>query len=119
MITGPRVGKGSGGSAVMEYAVFIIIILMALYFMKTPILRAFHGRWKTAGDSFAFGRQYDPKGTAACTRDTATRRWYDERCFDNRRSVCDTQAGDAAIAACERGIILSCTANCGEAENSP
>ena len=107
--------RASRGRSIIEYAVLVIIILTALYFMKGPILHALYGRWKTAGDSFAFGRQYDPKGTSACTHVTLsdnTGIWYDERCFDSRRGACD-RSGDAdAVAACEQGIMNGCTANC-------
>ena len=99
-----------------RFLLLVIIILTALYWMKPQILRALYGRWKTAGDSFAFGRQYDPKGTSACTRfhDATTDMWYDERCFDSRRGPCDALSDESAAAACEKGVILGCSANCGD-----
>ena len=108
----PSTLLGASGHAVIEYAVFIIIILTALYFMKGPILHAFYGRWKATGDSFAFGRQYDPKGTTACTHDTNSDVWYDERCFDNQRGPCDQMTDDSAAAACEQGIMSGCIMDC-------
>ncbi|MDO8675279.1 MAG: hypothetical protein Q7K71_04080 [Candidatus Omnitrophota bacterium] len=104
------------GRAVIEYALLIAIILAALFWMKGPIVRAFYGRWKTAGDSFAFGRQYDPKRTVECAHDTATRTWYDERCFDNGRRACVTAVD---VAACEAGIIQGCSGNCREPNSDP
>lgn len=104
------------GRAVIEYALLITIILAALFWMKGPIVRAFYGRWKNAGDSFAFGRQYDPKRTVECAHDTASRTWYDERCFDNGRRACSAAVNAAA---CEAGVIQSCADNCREANNNP
>ncbi len=105
--------KNSNGSSVTEYAVLIIIILTALYWMKGPIARTFYGRWKTAGDSFAFGRQYDPQRTVECayyaSPDGASKVWYDERCFDNRRGVCVTAVD---VAMCEAAVIQGCSGNC-------
>jgi len=100
----------SDGRAVIEYVLLVIIILMALYWMKGPIVRAFYGRWKTVGDSFAFGRQYDPKRTVECAHDTASGMWYDERCFDNGRRACTD-------AACEALVIGQCLGNCKEAND--
>jgi len=110
------------GRALMEYVVLIIIILTALYWMKGPIARAFYGRWKATGDSFAFGRQYDPKGTMACTRyklSDQTWVWADERCFDGGRRVCDALRSASAVVACEDGLITQCAANCQEANDDP
>ena len=98
------------GRVLIEYAVLVIVILAALFWMKGPILRAFYGHWKAAGDSFAFGRQYAPGDTVDCARDTASGNWYDQRCFDNDRRAC--AIGNAA---CEEGVIGRCTANCNEA----
>jgi len=95
----------------------VIIILTALYWMKGPIVRAFYGRWKTIGESFAFGRQYDPKRTVECARDTASGTWYDERCFDNGRRACDALANENDIAGCEAGVIRQCSENCREAND--
>ena len=112
--------ENKNGRALIEYAVLIIIILTALYWMKGPIARTFYGRWKTTGDSFAFGRQYDPKRTTECGHyykiTDKTWVWADERCFDSGRSVCAT-AVDVAV--CEAGVIQGCSGNCGEANTDP
>ena len=113
-----RSRRASRGRAVIEYAVLIIIILTALYWMRPQIVRAFYGRWKTVGDSFAFGRQYDPKRTIECAHYASTNltTWYDERCFDSGRRACVTAVD---VAACEEGIISGCSGNCGEANTDP
>ena len=116
MTTRPWATRNKNGRAVIEYVLLIIIILAALFWMKGPIVRAFYGRWKTAGDSFAFGRQYDPKRTVECAHDTATGTWYDERCFDNGRRACATAVDEAV---CEAGVIQGCSGNCGEANSGP
>ncbi len=111
--------SGKNGRAVIEYALLIIIILAALFWMKGPIVRAFYGRWKATGDSFAFGRQYDPKRTVECAYDTASRLWYDERCFDNGRRACDALTDEVAVALCEANVIRQCSNNCGDANSNP
>ncbi len=117
MTTRRWVTKNKNGRAVIEYAVLIVIILAALFWMKGPIVRAFYGHWKTAGDSFAFGRQYDPKRTVECAHYSLpdnTWVWADERCFDAGRPAC---ADAADTAACEAAVIQGCSGNCGEAND--
>ncbi len=98
------------GFGMIEYTVLIVIVMVALYFMRGQIQGAFFGRWKTAGDSFGVGRQYDPGRTNECSYfndfDTNTGIatgdgfWYDQRCFENIRSRC--AVGDTV---CEKKLI--------------
>ncbi len=107
----------------IEYAMLIMIILSALLVMSGPIKRAFFGRWKTSGDSIAFGRQYDPKKTDSCVHYQGTAGtmdiWYDDRCFDAHRPQCLAAVGDLAIVACEEAIMMgTCkTVYCDDAKN--
>ena len=122
MTTKQWAATNNKGRALIEYAVLIIIILAALYWMKNPIWRAFNGRLKTVGDSFAFGRQYAPKATRECGHyklldDTWV--WADERCFDAKRVACDTLTDESAVAACEAGAVQQCTGGCEEANDNP
>ena len=73
------------------------------------------------GDSFAFGRQYDPKETVACAhyynKDNGKDVWYDQPCFDVGRlaAACDAMATDAAIQGCEEDVMAGCVKSCDEA----
>ena len=51
------------GSFITEYALFIAIAAVALILMSIYIKRSLSGRWRDAGDSFGYGRQYDPAVT--------------------------------------------------------
>ena len=46
------------GSLSLEYAILIAIIVAALVGMSFYFQRALNGKWREAGDSFGFGRQY-------------------------------------------------------------
>lgn len=51
------------GQATVEYAVAIAVITAALLGMAIYTKRALTGRWRSVGDTFGFGRQYDPQAT--------------------------------------------------------
>ncbi len=68
----------------MEYLILMSILLTSLYTFKGPILRAIAGKWKSSGDQFGHGRQFNPADTVECAFDPIyTNRWYDVTCFDN------------------------------------
>ena len=48
------------GLSTIEYAVLIAVIVAALVGMSFYIKRALSGKWRDVGDSFGFGRQYEP-----------------------------------------------------------
>ncbi len=54
----------------MEYVILIVMIISVLLVMRKPIARVFFGRWKSLGDGFSQGQQYDPTlgGTVECGR---------------------------------------------------
>ena len=84
-------------ASTIEYAVLIIMILTSLFVMKDLFLRYFNGRWKSSGDTFAWGRQHKPGGTTACAYAQLTPTygvWYDETCYDRAVTLC--AAGDVA-----------------------
>ena len=79
------------GASIMEYMALLMLLMGALYIFQFYIVRGLSGRWKKAGDAFAYGRQYDPrpwgnmgsgKGTLACFWDVNTNDWISESCFD-------------------------------------
>ena len=49
----------SRGQTALEYAALIAIVSAALVGMSLYTRRALSGRWKTVGDAFGFGRQYE------------------------------------------------------------
>lgn len=51
----------------IEYAVLIAIVVAALVGMSVYIKRSLCGKWRQAGDTFGYGRQYDPSTTTAVT----------------------------------------------------
>ena len=118
METRPSFLKGKSGRGMIEYAVLAIIILMALFWMKDPILRAFYGRWKSTGESFAFGRQYAPGDSVECDHDTKLNVWYDRRCYENKRPPLPCAADDAVCAKQEDDAMNGeCKDNCKEAND--
>lgn len=48
-------------STVIEYMVVIFFILAAFFIFQHYILRGLSGRWKSVGDVFGHGKQYDPR----------------------------------------------------------
>ena len=73
--------------SVIEYAVLFIIIIGAFLLMRDRIQRAIFGNWGQAGQSFAFGRQYDPQKTIECSFDEQLNLWYDRNCAESKN--CD------------------------------
>ena len=48
------------GTLSLEYAVLIVILIAALVAMSVYIRRSICGRLREAGDTFGYGRQYQP-----------------------------------------------------------
>ena len=48
------------GFLAMEQAVLVVVVVAALVGMSFYIKRALSGKWRDVGDSFGFGRQYEP-----------------------------------------------------------
>ena len=46
------------GSFSIEYAVMIMVVVVALVGIAIYLRRAICDRWRTAGDTFGYGRQY-------------------------------------------------------------
>ena len=67
-------------ASVLEYITLIAIVAGALLIFQKYIAQAFYGRWKSVGDSFGAGRQYDPKRTIECTYDTVKLEWVVAKC---------------------------------------
>lgn len=49
-------------ASMIEYALVIVVVIAALLGIQIYVKRAICGRWRQAGDTFGYGRQYsDPK----------------------------------------------------------
>lgn len=48
------------GQGTVEYAVLIAVTVAALVGMSVYTKRALAGRWRAVGDTFGYGRQYEP-----------------------------------------------------------
>ncbi|MBI4322873.1 MAG: hypothetical protein HY596_01210 [Candidatus Omnitrophica bacterium] len=53
-----------GGQTAVEYAVLIVVVVAALLAMAVYAKRALTGKWREVGDTFGYGRQYEPGATA-------------------------------------------------------
>lgn len=105
----------------MEYMTLIVFILSALLVMQYYIVHGFSGRWKSAGDTFGDGRQYDPRpwmggagnGTLDCFYDAATGNWVDSDCFD-AQCDCTLPPDDPSYATrCTQCKTVTCRENGG------
>ncbi len=78
--------------SVIEYTVLLVIIIGAFIIMRNYIQRGVFGMWGRSGQSFAYGRQYDPQKTIECDFDERTGVWYDHNCAasqcPNRNITC-------------------------------
>jgi len=50
------------GTSTLEYAILIAITAAALIAMSGYVKKAISGKWRSVGDSFGFGRQYESGG---------------------------------------------------------
>ncbi len=92
--------------AALEYVFLILIVLSAFLVFQKYILRGMAGRWRTVGDSFGFGRQYDPKRTKECLFDTVYfHSWYDLKCAESFNC-------DPSNIPCIQSSIVSCVGAC-------
>lgn len=85
--------RKKNGQALMEYVGLIMFVLFAFLVFQKYIVRAFVGRWKNTGDSFASGSVYDPDKTQTCIYDVRFEQgWYDRTCFED--TPCDCTSSD-------------------------
>ena len=47
------------GSFSLEHATLIVIVAAAMIGMAIYVKRALSGRWRSVGDAFGYGRQYE------------------------------------------------------------
>ena len=80
-------------SSIVEYMLVLMFLLGTVFVFQGYILRGFAGRWKSVGDVFGGGRQYDPKafnegGTLECffystNQDSGAGYWVATRCYED------------------------------------
>ena len=92
--------KGHGASTI-EYTMMIVVLLAAIIVMQKYILRGFVGRWKATGDTYGFGRQFNPKKTTECGYDMNINRWYLIPSVESCVAGCDATYGIGANLLCE------------------
>ena len=93
--------------ALIEYALLMVLIISAFLVMRHYIQRGLFGKWGESGQSFAYGRQYDPQKTIECSFDQQSNLWYDRNCFQywTANEQCN---GDTV---CEEAIITNTCSN--------
>jgi hypothetical protein len=69
--------------SIVEFTVLLIIVLGGFLVMKNYLQRGMFGMWGKAGQSFAYGRQYDPQKSVDCSFDQTYNKWYDRHCFES------------------------------------
>jgi len=52
---------GNKGAFSLEYAILLVILIAALVSISVYVKRGICGRFKQAGDTFGYGRQYPPR----------------------------------------------------------
>jgi hypothetical protein len=104
--------KTKKGFSVVEYTLLFVIIISAFLVMRNYIQRGIYGTWGKAGQSFGYGRQFDPQKSIECSFDEQSNVWYDRNCFEAQYNQTCT-SGDIA---CEEGII---TGTCHTSECAP
>ena len=62
--------------SIVEYMVFIVLLLAAFLTFHKYIIRAFSGRWKGVGTAMGSGRQFDPARTKECAYDPDRGGWF-------------------------------------------
>jgi hypothetical protein len=68
------------GMAVMEYAILIIIIVLAFLATGSYVNRIFSGYWRSMGDTFGFGKQYEEGVTTCIPLAGDCSEWGDQAC---------------------------------------
>ena len=121
-----RIASTKAGS-ILEYIMVLMVVIAALMLMQKYIVRAFAGRWQSTGDSFGYGRQYDPAKTKERAWSAREKIWYDKPCYDacyensksrlaacKKEKLCSSRAYDESCRRwCQHGIpSVLCTENC-------
>ena len=70
----------------VEYVILILFVITVILVMQKYIARSMSGHWKSVGDSFGYGRQYDPNKTLECgfDVDAVGGGWYNIACYEEK-----------------------------------
>lgn len=85
--------------SILEYIMFVVLLIAALAAMWPYIQNAIQGRYRSAADSVSLRRQHDPTRTRACLWDPLEEFWYSEVCYEwelQRRGCVTGQADDVS-----------------------
>ena len=102
----PRRPSNKQGASMIEYVILVTLIIAVLFVMQFYISRAFHGRWKSTGDSFGMGRQYQAGQAIDCTYaqiNAGFGVWYDSDCYQ-RAATLQCAPGDIACENAQKQI---------------
>ncbi len=80
--------------AVIEYLVMVAIIVLTFITFRFYVQHGYQGQMARTGESFAFGRQYDPEDTIVCAYDGF---WYSEACYNHQIGLGSTSAAAKLI----------------------
>ena len=100
------------GTSAIEYVVMIIIIIGAMLLIQKYLLRGIAGKWRDVGDTWGYGRQFDPKKTTECLYDMTVNKWILYGCFEACISACDSKYGIDANLVCEANCPKDPTCAC-------
>ena len=93
--------------SIIEYIILLVIIIGAFLVLRNYIQRGIYGMWGQAGQTFAFGRQYDLPKSVQCAFDEISNQWYDRNCFEQGVGSISPPCG-SGDASCEEPVILGC-----------
>ena len=57
--------RADKGISILEYAILISVLLLALFAMQNYLRRAISHKWREAADVYGGGRQYESQGAKA------------------------------------------------------
>ena len=57
--------RADKGISILEYAILISVLLLALFAMQNYLRRAISYKWREAADVYGGGRQYETQGAKA------------------------------------------------------
>lgn len=110
------------GQNTMEFMTVFVLIIGAFLVFGKYISRALNGRWKSTGDMWSHGRQYDPDLTKECSWDEQYGQgWYDRKCFETSSDCNDAKCWqpraviherDAANGTHDEAVCITCFTAC-------
>ena len=96
----------------MEMVTVFVLILLAFMIFQKYFAQAIYGRWRSIGEGWTFGRQYDKEDTTECIYNIwgNSAQWYNAVCFDEQ-CVLSCLGSTASPALCDTCLNSSCLSN--------